>query len=202
MFGKSVPSTTRSATSTSRAGQSRGSGANCSVNGGADHRRVEVHAARSGATRSSAPSYSGMPGVGDHRRQPRVARPAPRRTSPGRCARRASGRCRSARPPGTPASASSPQTGSSSGSRGSYPPTCTCALNTRAPASSAAPTYVADPARGRASRSARARASARRSRAPTRSASRHARLVRVDQRRERPHPEPAQVASRSLRRSR
>ena len=35
---------------------------------------------------------------------------------------------------GTRASASRPQTGPSSSSRGSYAPTCRCALNSRAPA--------------------------------------------------------------------
>ena len=50
---------------------------------------------------------------------------------------------------GTRASASSPQTGSSSLSRGSYPPTCTCALNRRAPAPIASATYSAAPGSGK-----------------------------------------------------
>ena len=39
-----------------------------------------------------------------------------------------------------PASSSRPHTGSSSGSRGSNPPTCTCTLNTRVPPSTASAT--------------------------------------------------------------
>ncbi|BCK69778.1 hypothetical protein Srufu_037310 [Streptomyces libani subsp. rufus] len=50
---------------------------------------------------------------------------------------------------GTPASARAPHTGSSSASAGSYPPTCTCALKTRAPSASSARTYSAAPSSGK-----------------------------------------------------
>jgi DNA-binding SARP family transcriptional activator len=50
---------------------------------------------------------------------------------------------------GTPASASSPHAGRSSGSRGSNPPTCTWTFTSRAPAATAAPRYSATSGSGK-----------------------------------------------------
>jgi hypothetical protein len=58
------------------------------------------------------------------------------------------GACPACTTTGTPASASSPHAGSSSGSSGGNPPTCRWILKTRAPAPSASRTYPATPGSG------------------------------------------------------
>jgi hypothetical protein len=58
------------------------------------------------------------------------------------------GACPTCATTGTPASASIPHTGSSSGSSGGNPPTWKCTLKTRAPSSIASRTYPATPCSG------------------------------------------------------
>ena len=94
---------------------------------------------------------------------------------------------------GVPVSSSRAQTSSSSGSRGSNRPTCTCTLNTRAPRSSACGDVAGRLGLGiEGRRLQHLRVPLRELRRPLVQPGGHARLVRVRQRREGPHAQPLQ----------
>ncbi len=147
MFGKSVPSRIRSPRSASRSRSPAGNGLNPSLK---SVNAIVVSSRTSGYACASARNspYSGIPMCATiSRSRGWRARSCP--TGPGPVNRPGAGPDPQCITTGTPASASSPQAGSSSGSLGSYAPTWRCDLKTRAPLSTASFTYTSTPSSGK-----------------------------------------------------
>ena len=101
---------------------------------GGEHRGVQVHPLVALGEVEEVPVLRHAQ-VRDDQLQPRDAARAARPPAPARCARPAIGPEPQWMTTGVPVSSSRAHTASSSGCRGSKPPTCTCTLNTRAPRS-------------------------------------------------------------------